>query len=150
MTSTATATDAAHLPRRTGQVDLTTLVTGLFAGGPAIPREGVSPAGAFQDSLYGRCILIDVRAPAERQRTGHVDPQLLSEMVVTGGVCEALTAAYQATLDHPGVPAHVLAADDAAARRVVTRLRWFGVPALHVEGGFQAWRSAGLPVLHAA
>lgn len=130
--------------------DTTTLVTGLYAGGPSVQRAGVSPAGAFQDALYGRSLLIDVRPLGERLRTGHVDPQLFGEVVELGDLPDPLTTAYQATLDHPGVPAHVLADDDATARRIVARLAWFGVPATHVEGGFPAWRAAGLPVAPAA
>lgn len=124
----------------------TALVTGLFAGGASVRHEGVSPAGAFQDALYGRSVLVDVRPLAERLRTGQVDPQLFGEVVQLGELPDPLTTAYQATLDHPGVPAHVLAGDDVTARRIVDRLRWFGVPAVHVEGGFPAWRAAGLPV----
>ncbi|MBK7722609.1 MAG: hypothetical protein IPI32_10430 [Austwickia sp.] len=126
--------------------DPTALVTALFSGGTPVRREGVSPAGAFQDALYGRSVLVDVRGLAERLRTGQVDPQLFGEMIELGEVPDPLTAAYQATLDHPGVPAHVLADDDSTARRIVTRLAWLGVPATHVVGGFPAWEAAGLPV----
>lgn len=149
-TGTTGTTTALAEPPASDASEMTALVTGLFTGGLAIRREGVSPAGAFQDALYGRSVLIDVRPLAERLRNGHVDPRLFGQVVPCGDDPDPLTAAYQATLDHPGVPAHILAADDATARRIVTRLRWFAVAAEHVEGGFAAWRSAGLPTLQAA
>ncbi len=145
-TTSTTSSTATSRP----SADTTALVTGLFAGGGSVRRDGVSPAGAFQDALYGRSLLIDVRPLSERLRAGTVDPQLFGEVVELGEVPDPVTTAYQATLDRPGVPAHVLADDDVTARRIVARLAWFGVPALHVEGGFAAWRAAGLPVVRAA
>lgn len=146
MTDVTTRTE--H-PASTSRDETTLLVTSLFAGGPARIWDGVSPAGAFQDALFARSVLIDVRPLAERVRTGQVDPRLFGAIRVTDDAQDSVSGAYLATLDRPGVPAHILGSGEAEISVIVHGLRRLGVDAQPVEGGFGAWRAAGLPVVGA-
>lgn len=89
----------------------------LFSSDPSLPRRALSPRAAFQAALHGRLSILDLRTSRERAREGEV-PGYLS----------------QPRTDHH-CPVVALAGADGAT---------LGLPA--IDGGFRAWRAAGMPV----
>lgn len=94
----------------------------------------ISPRGAYQDALYDRAIILDLRAAAT---TGPAaDPAL----VVRPGVDLSLLGGYRAV--------HLLVdEDDDFAEPAQLAQFTPGRPQIRViRGGFAGWRAAGLPV----
>ena len=108
--------------------------TTLFSAGPAVsavPRLGrVSARAAYQDVLYGRAVLVDIRPAAQRAAEGEVAASL-------GPVSQLGSEAQVILLCQDGRASSL--AVEALARSGVRR-------AAGVAGGFVAWRAAGLPV----
>lgn len=111
--------------------------------------DRVSARAAYQEVLYGRALLVDIRPTAQRAREGEVAAHL-SPLVVERNVLEwRFDPRHEARLPQAGSDARVIVlcqegytsslAADALVRVGVSR-------ATDVVGGFAAWRSAGLPV----
>ena len=110
-------------------------------------RERVSARSAFQDSLYGRALILDLRDHAARARQGRLPQELALE--VRPGVDLAPLA---------GRPVLYLLIEGAtgrdAAERAVTVIEPAQLASFDrdrpviklIDGGAQAWRAAGLPV----
>lgn len=110
-------------------------------------RERVSPRSAFQDSLYGRALILDLRDDAARTRQGRLPQDLALE--VRPGVDLAALA---------GRPVLYLLIEGAtgrdAAERAVTVIEPAQLASFDrdrpviklIDGGAQAWVAAGLPV----
>jgi rhodanese-related sulfurtransferase len=108
----------------------------------------ISARAAYQEVLYGRAVLVDIRPAAQRAEQGEVAPQL-APMVVERNVLEwRFDPRSDAALPAAGFDTRVVVlcqegytsslAADALARLGVHR-------ATDVVGGFRAWREAGLP-----
>lgn len=106
-------------------------------------RDRVSVRGAFQDALYGRALILDLREDAHREANRDGADALPAELalVVRAGVDLAALAGYRALYllldEHAGPvvePAQFAAFDSGRPRIEV------------IDGGFAAWRAAGLPV----
>ena len=111
--------------------------------------ERVSARAAFQEVLYGRAVLVDIRPAAQRAAEGDV-AEHLRPVVVERNVLEwRFDPRHEARLPVAGFGARVIVlcqegytsslAADALVRLGVAR-------ATDVVGGFAAWRAAGLPV----
>lgn len=111
--------------------------------------ERVSARAAYQEVLYGRALLVDIRPAAQRAREGEVAAHL-SPLVVERNVLEwRFDPRHEARLPQAGFETRVIVlcqegytsslAADALVRLGIRR-------ATDVVGGFAAWRSAGLPV----
>lgn len=111
--------------------------------------ERVSARAAFQEVLYGRALLVDIRPPAQRAAEGEVAASL-EPLVVERNVLEwRFDPRHEARLPQAGFGARVVVlcqegytsslAADALVRLGVVR-------ATDVVGGFAAWLAAGLPV----
>ena len=126
--------------------------TTLFSAGPAgtarTRLERLSARAAFQEVLYGRAVLVDIRPAAQRAAEGEV-AESLAPLVVERNVLEwRFDPRHEARLPQAGFDARVILlcqegytsslAADALVRLGVAR-------ATDVVGGFAAWRSAGLP-----
>jgi rhodanese-related sulfurtransferase len=111
--------------------------------------ERVSARAAYQEVLYGRALLVDIRPAAQRAREGEVAAHL-SPLVVERNVLEwRFDPRSEARLERASYHARVIVlcqegytsslAADALVRLGVRR-------ATDLVGGFRAWREAGLPV----
>ena len=111
--------------------------------------DRVSVRAAYQEVLYGRAILVDIRPAAQRLAEGEVAPHL-GVLVVERNVLEwRFDPRHEARLDVASFEARVLIlcqegftsslAADALLRLGIHRTT-------DVVGGFRAWREAGLPV----
>lgn len=109
----------------------------------------VSARAAFQEVLYRRAHLVDIRPAAQRDTEGEV-AEHLGPLVVERNVLEwRFDPRHAARLPEAGFEARVIVlcqqgytsslAADALVRLGVRR-------ATDVIGGFAAWRAAGLPV----
>ncbi|TWP36077.1 rhodanese-like domain-containing protein [Leekyejoonella antrihumi] len=96
-------------------------------------RDRLSPRAAYQDLLYGRAVLIDLRPDAERAAQGEVHPDL-------GGMITALA------VPQDDAPVILLCQEGDASLVAVQSMRRSGrTRVTDVEGGFHAWRDLGLP-----
>lgn len=94
----------------------------------------VSPRGAYQDALYGRAIILDLRAAAAAGPAA--DPAL----VVRPGVDLSVLAGFRAVY-------LMVDEDDDFAEPAQLAQFTPGRPQIRViRGGFAGWRAAGLPV----
>ena len=111
--------------------------------------DRVSARAAYQEVLYGRAVLVDIRPAAQRLVEGQVAPHL-GALVVERNVLEwRFDPRHDARLDVASFDARVLVlcqegftsslAADALLRLGIHR-------ATDVAGGFRAWLEAGLPV----
>ena len=95
----------------------------------------VSARAAYQDALYGRAVLLDLRPEQTRARDGRLGGLDVVELR-PGLDLSALSAAPIVHLVGDGLEPAEFAGFDP------------GHPRVHrVVGGFAAWRAAGLPVL---
>lgn len=105
--------------------------------------SGLSPRAAFQEVVALGAVLVDVRPAAVRAREGEV-ASWLPVWVAEPGRLHELAAGLRAS-----ARVVVLASDDDAAAAATEQLRRAGVvleASVGVDGGFAAWRSAGMPV----
>lgn len=112
----------------------------LFASRPRLPlgHDAVSARAAFQDALSGRALLLDLRDEANRQAQGRLPAHLA--LVVRPGVDLA------ALSTHPVL--HLLVDPDSIVEPAQFAAYDRNRPVLLVvDGGFAAWRAAGLPVV---
>jgi rhodanese-related sulfurtransferase len=111
--------------------------------------DRVSARGAYQEVLYGRAVLVDIRPAAQRAHEGEVAAHL-RPLVVERNVLEwRFDPRHEARLPMAAYDARVLVlcqegftsslAADGLLRLGVRR-------ATDVVGGFRAWREAGLPI----
>jgi rhodanese-related sulfurtransferase len=111
--------------------------------------DRVSVRAAYQEVLYGRALLVDIRPAAQRAREGEVAAHL-APLVVERNVLEwRFDPRHEARLPQAGFETRVIVlcqegytsslAADALVRLGIRR-------ATDVIGGFAAWRGAGLPV----
>ena len=93
-------------------------------------RQRLSPRAAFQELLFERALLVDLRPGAQRATEGEIAPTLRRGPIVT-----------------PGRRVILLCQDGQASSRAADALVRLGLRhTTDVVGGFAAWRSLGLPV----
>jgi rhodanese-related sulfurtransferase len=108
----------------------------------------ISARAAYQELLYGRGLLVDIRPAAQRAAEGEV-AEHLAPLVVERNVLEwRFDPRHEASLDIASFDTRVIVlcqegytsslAADALLRLGIRR-------ATDVVGGFRAWREAGLP-----
>ncbi len=109
--------------------------------GEALGAGALSARAAYQQALYRRARIVDIRTEAERDRWGSVHD--------VPGVAEIDRAALVEWLvEHrSGAPVVLLSQEGAEAAAVSSALAEVGLPpVVPVDGGFLAWSRAGLPV----
>lgn len=108
------------------------------AGGPRRPSpRRISARAAFQEVLAGHALLLDLRSPHERETDGQVGGSL-PVLAWAGASLEALTDVVV-----PGTRLVLLG--DGNLLRAGLRAHGYG-DVVSIEGGFGAWRAAGMPV----
>lgn len=140
----STLTSPADTARTLDDAHLTALVTSLFSTGLR-PRgtddaaPGPSPRAAYQDALYGRAVLVDIRPGSVRALHGAPDAPHRAIGATGAGLSQILTLGEQ-------YPVLLLSADGTSARHIASLLRDSGLAWVEsVDGGFAAWERAGLP-----
>jgi rhodanese-related sulfurtransferase len=146
------------------------LETELFSTRPARPSRGpdaprfegvddllddsrsrlarVSPRAAYQEVLFGRAVLVDIRPQPQREQEGEVHPDL-GPVVIERNVLEwRLDPRHASSLPIADLGLRVILIcqegyTSSLAADVLLRL---GIHrCTDIVGGFAAWRSAGLP-----
>jgi rhodanese-related sulfurtransferase len=108
----------------------------------------VSARAAYQQVLFGRAVLVDIRPQAQRDREGEVH-QDLGPLVIERNVLEwRLDPRHPSRLDVADLDLRVIVIcqegyTSSLAADSLLRLGISG--ATDVIGGFAAWRAAGLP-----
>lgn len=97
-------------------IDIRLAETTLFAGGSST-CSALTARAAFQEALHGRASILDLRTGSERAREGELPAYLSSGAEDGHRRLIALVGADGLTLDLPTI-----------------------------DGGFAAWRDAGMPV----
>lgn len=98
-------------------------------------RAALSPRAAYQDALYGRAVVVDLRSARLRARDGDLPDEISSAVVdrLELGLWLRESLASRVLL---------LDADGARAGRLA---RGSEPRVTSVDGGFAAWVAAGLP-----
>lgn len=111
--------------------------------------QRISPRAAYQEVLYGRALLVDIRPAAQRAVEGEVASHL-GPLVVERNVLEwRFDPRHDARLAVAGFDLRVvvLCQEGYTSSLAADSLLRLGVHrATDVVGGFRAWREAGLPV----
>lgn len=108
----------------------------------------VTARAAYQEVLFGRAVLVDIRPPAQREREGEVHPDL-GPVVIERNVLEwRLDPRHLSSLPIADLNLRVILIcqegfTSSLAADVLLRLGLHR--ASDVIGGFAAWRHAGLP-----
>jgi rhodanese-related sulfurtransferase len=110
--------------------------------------ERVTARAAYQEVLYGRATLVDIRPAAQREQEGEVDPRL-APVVIERNVLEwRLDPRHPASLPIADLSLRVIVIcqegyTSSLAADVLLRL---GIHrATDIIGGFAGWRACGLP-----
>lgn len=135
-----------EIARRT---DETRWETGLFAMPASVVRaERISARAAYQLALFGRGVIVDIRAGAERRAEGAVHARLSPLAVPQGQVRRWMAQPWFATRAglRPDTRLIVLTQDGSASAEVAQALRTAGfAQATDIVDGFRGWCAAGLP-----
>ncbi|WP_168582314.1 rhodanese-like domain-containing protein [Gephyromycinifex aptenodytis] len=145
-TSTATPADFPRDTQRPDATSVTSLVTSLFSStgrGLESGERTISARAAFQDALYDRTILIDLRPAASRAAEGEL-PARLAPLLLggNGGLGDVARLAEETSVT-------LISSDGLRAERVAALLQQCGLWANAVAGGMSAWKAAGLPLVQA-
>jgi rhodanese-related sulfurtransferase len=110
--------------------------------------ERVSARAAYQEALYGRATLVDIRPQGQREQEGEVHPDM-APIVIERNVLEwRLDPRHSSSLPIADLDLRVILIcqegyTSSLAADVLLRL---GIHrATDIIGGFAAWRGAGLP-----
>jgi rhodanese-related sulfurtransferase len=106
----------------------------------------VSPLAARHIQSAGG-LLVDIRPAEQRARFGEVPGALVIERNVLEWRLDPTGPHRHPGAGPPGRPVVVFCQEGFASSLAVDSLRLLGVPEVSdLEGGYEAWRSAGLPV----
>jgi len=112
-------------------------------------RERISPRAAFQEVLWGRSTLVDIRSAAQRRTEGEL-PTSLTPLTIehaTLGCRLDPRGAARLPIASTELRVIVICQEGHESSRAVETLARLGIRhATDVVGGFAAWRSLGLPV----
>lgn len=114
--------------------------------------ERVSPADAARAARDEGALLLDVRSELQRERDGTIPGALFHPRNVVEWRADPASGhddpALSADLDRHVI---VVCNEGYQSSLVAATLQRLGFPrATDLDGGFQAWRAAGLPIAHAA
>lgn len=102
---------------------------------------GMSPRALYQELLYDRARVLDLRTGAERA-AGVLHPDLPLDVLDSAELVAHLVNAPAL------VPVVLLSEDGEAAAAAARQLRALGLAEVgYAVGGYRAWAAAGLPVL---
>jgi len=121
---------------------VTALLTSLFAGTRLFTGDDITSArAAYQDALYGRAVLVDLRPAPARAADGELGLDAFTFDSDHGRPAAAVRRIAEST------PVVLISSDGVLAARIAAQLRGLGLTWVNaVDGGFAAWRSAGLPI----
>lgn len=115
--------------------------------------ERVSARGAYQEVLYGRAVLVDIRPQAQREQEGEVHANL-GPVVIERNVLEWRLDPRQPSslpIADLGLRVILICQEGYTSSLAADVLLRLGIHrSTDVIGGFAAWRSAGLPRCKAA
>lgn len=109
----------------------------------------ISPRAAFQEALWGRATLVDIRPAAQRTREGAPAAAVAALPIDRDSLAWRLAPHSETRLPIATAELRVilLCQDGSESRPAAEALAQLGVRhATDVIGGFDAWRSLGLPV----
>jgi rhodanese-related sulfurtransferase len=108
----------------------------------------VSARAAYQEVLFGRAVLVDIRPQRQREQEGEVHPDL-APVVIERNVLEwRLDPRHASSLPiaHLGLRVIVLCQEGYTSSLAADALLRLGIHrSTDIIGGFAAWRNAGLP-----
>lgn len=101
--------------------------------------EAISARSAYQDSLYERAILVDIRPNLVRRRDGELPAHLDAAVVEARELITWL-------VEHSGRRVILVSDDGVEAAGIASALSEVRLASPgHLTGGFGAWLAAGLP-----
>lgn len=136
----------------TASVSELTWQSALFAassGAGPDPRPRLSPRAAYQEVLWQRATLVDIRPDALRATEGSPARELTPLVIDRHELAARLDPRSPSRLPiaAPGLRVIVLCQDGNASRHAANTLGNLGIRrATDMVGGFAAWRSVGLPI----
>lgn len=107
----------------------------------------LSPAAAAA-AVQGGALLVDIRADHQRERDGLIAAASVVARNVLEWRLDPASPYRDPDLARRDLPVVLICDEGYQSSLAAATLRRFGVNATDVEGGFQAWRAAGLPVDH--
>ena len=119
----------------------------LLEGSRSRPAR-VSARAAYQEVLYGRAVLVDIRPQAQRDQEGEVHPDLSPVVIEHNALELRLDPSDPSSLPIAdlGLRVIVICQEGYISAVAAEALRRLGVHrATAVVGGVAAWRDAGLP-----
>lgn len=113
-------------------------------------REELARVGPEEASaaMAGRALLVDIRSDEQRARDGVVPDAIRIARNVLEWRCDPRSADRDPRVSDPSRPLIVMCDEGYQSSLVAATLHELGHPdATDLDGGFQAWRAAGLPVV---
>ena len=107
--------------------------------------ERLEPAAAAA-ALAAGAVLVDVRSELQRERDGVVPGSIFFPRNVLEWRCDPASDWRDFRVSDPKRQLIVMCDEGFQSSLAAANLRRLGLDATDVVGGFQAWRSAGLPV----
>jgi rhodanese-related sulfurtransferase len=108
--------------------------------------ERVDPAAA-RTAIDAGAVLVDIRAESQRERDGVVPGSVFVARNVLEWRCDPDGSHRDERVADPGRPLIVMCNEGYQSSLAAATLQDLGhADATDVDGGFQAWRAAGLPV----
>lgn len=109
--------------------------------------DRIGPSEAAAELAAGEALLVDIRPAAQREREGEFGQALVIERNVLEWRLDPLSDARIPEATGHGVRWIVACSEGYTSSLAAASLLDIGLPqATDLEGGFQAWRRAGLPV----
>jgi rhodanese-related sulfurtransferase len=113
--------------------------------------ERVDAQGAAEAVAGGGAVLVDIRSESQRARDGVVPGAVFIPRNVLEWRCDPASDARDPAVSDPGRQLIVMCDEGYASSLAAAGLHELGrALATDLDGGFQAWRAAGLPVAEAA
>jgi len=111
--------------------------------------ERLDPVQA-RAAMDAGAVLVDIRSDEQRARDGHVPGSVRIARNVLEWRCAPSSADRDPAVSDPGRPLVVMCDEGYQSSLAAATLQDLGLPrATDLDGGFQAWRAAGLPVSEA-
>jgi rhodanese-related sulfurtransferase len=108
----------------------------------------VSARAAYQEVLFGRAVLVDIRPQGQRQREGEVHPDLAPLVIERNVLKGRLDPRHPSSLPiaELGLRVILVSQEGYTSSLAADVLLRIGIHrCTDIIGGFAAWRSAGLP-----
>lgn len=109
--------------------------------------ERLSPDAAFSAINEGTAVLVDIRAESQREHGGVVPGSVFVARNVLEWRCDPSSQWRDERICDPARVLIVMCNEGYQSSLAAATLQELGLPrATDLDGGFQAWRAAGLPV----